>query len=42
MQRFDVILGMDWLAKHYASVDCAWIEVTFRPPETEEVSFIET
>ncbi|XP_026459422.1 uncharacterized protein LOC113360090 [Papaver somniferum] len=29
MQGFDVILGMDWLAKHHASVDCFAKSVNF-------------
>ncbi|CAL2236962.1 unnamed protein product [Prunus armeniaca] len=37
----DVILGMDWLAKHHASVDCFWKEVVFRSPRRLEVSFYE-
>ncbi|XP_050233405.1 uncharacterized protein LOC126681891 [Mercurialis annua] len=35
---FDVILGMDWLAQHYASVDCMKL-VTFSTPGIETVSF---
>ncbi|CAL8113745.1 unnamed protein product [Prunus armeniaca] len=37
----DVILGMDWLAKHHASVDCFRKEVVFRSPRRLEVSFYE-
>ena len=33
MVDLDVILGMDWLAKHHASVDCFRKEVVFRSPE---------
>lgn len=29
---FDIILGMDWLAKHHASIDCFRKEVVFRSP----------
>ena len=33
---FDVILGMDWLFRHHATVDCYRKEVRFyRPGETE-------
>ncbi|XP_050238318.1 uncharacterized protein LOC126687806 [Mercurialis annua] len=35
---FDVILGMDWLARHYASVDCREKLVTFNTPGIEVVS----
>ena len=32
---FDVILGMDWLSRHHATVDCYRKEVRFcRPGET--------
>ncbi|XP_050217605.1 uncharacterized protein LOC126668454 [Mercurialis annua] len=34
---FDVILGMDWLARHYASVDCREKLVTFNTPGIEMV-----
>ena len=35
---FDVILGMDWLSRHYAIVDCYRKEVGFcRPGKTEVV-----
>ena len=33
---FDVIVGMDWLVKHYATVDCREKEVIFRIPNDEE------
>ena len=33
---FDVILGMDWLAQHYASLDCHEKDVIFRIPSDEE------
>ncbi|XP_050233220.1 uncharacterized protein LOC126681708 [Mercurialis annua] len=35
---FDVILGMDWLARHYASMDCREKLVTFNTPGIEVVS----
>ena len=34
--NFDVILGMDWLSQHYATVDCRRKEVIFRIPTAEE------
>ena len=34
--NFDVILGMDWLAQHYASLDCREKVVIFRIPNDEE------
>ena len=36
---FDVILGMDWLAQYYASVDCHEKEVIFRIPGENEFRF---
>ena len=37
---FDVILGMDWLSRHHAKVDCYRKEVRFyRPWETEVVFY---
>ncbi|CAL2250755.1 unnamed protein product [Prunus armeniaca] len=35
----DIILGMDWLEKHHASVDCFRKEVTFRSPGQPKVIF---
>ena len=32
MTDFDVILGMDWLAENFASIDCHKKEVIFTPP----------
>jgi hypothetical protein len=39
MLGFDVILGMDSLSKHYASIDCQGKVVTFRPPRVMEFRF---
>nr|CAD1831628.1 unnamed protein product [Ananas comosus var. bracteatus] len=36
---FDVALGMDWLTKYYATVDCKNRTVTFREPGQTEVVF---
>ena len=36
---FDIILGMDWLAKHRATVDCYRKEVQFSQPGEPEVVF---
>ena len=36
---FDVILGMDWLSQHYATLDCREKEVIFRMPGEEEFRF---
>ena len=33
---FDVILGMDWLAQYYATVDCRAKKVIFRIPDENE------
>ena len=36
---FDMILGMNWLAQYYASVDCRAKEVIFRIPGDDEFRF---
>ena len=40
MHDFDIILGMDWLATHYASIDCHRKKVNFRIPNQHEFEFI--
>ena len=37
---FDVILGMDWLFQHFATVDCRRKEVIFRILNEEEFKFV--
>ena len=37
--NFDVILGMEWLAKNHASIDCFNEEVVFRPPHQSSFKF---
>lgn len=39
MYDYDIILGMDWLEKHWAVVDCPRKRVTFRYPDEKEFSF---
>ena len=39
-KEFDVILGMDWLSRHQAIVDCRMKRVTLRTPNEDEVTFI--
>jgi hypothetical protein len=39
MLRLDVILGVDWLLKYGASIDCRAKEVIFRPLDAEEFNF---
>ena len=39
-REFDVILGMDWLSRHQAIVDCIMKRVTLRTPNEDEVTFI--
>ena len=39
MLEFNVILGMDWLARHYASLDCREKVVIFRIPNDDEFHF---
>nr|CAD1837212.1 unnamed protein product [Ananas comosus var. bracteatus] len=39
LQDFDVVLGIDWLARYYATIDCGARTVTFREPGQEEFTF---
>ncbi|XP_062093815.1 uncharacterized protein LOC133799841 [Humulus lupulus] len=40
MKDYDVILGMDWLTKFGATIDCRRKIVTFRPEEGEQFTFM--
>nr|CAD1824851.1 unnamed protein product [Ananas comosus var. bracteatus] len=39
MWGFDVILGLDWLSKYYASIDCESKVITFREPGQKELVY---
>ena len=39
MFDFDVILGMDWLSSHRASMDCFTKKIVFRKPGYPELEF---
>ena len=39
-RHFDVILGMDWLTKYCATIDCVTKRVVFKPPEQKEIVFV--
>ena len=39
-REFDVILGMDWLSRHQAIVNCRMKRVTLRTPNDDEFIFI--
>jgi hypothetical protein len=39
MLGFNIILGMDWLARYDASINCRRKEVTFRPHGIDEFTF---
>ena len=39
IQGFDVILGMDWLSRHHATMDCFRKEVKFYRPGEPEITF---
>ncbi|KAI9159640.1 hypothetical protein LWI28_000517 [Acer negundo] len=39
MHDFDVILGMDWLASYYASIDCFSKEIVFHKLREKEFRF---
>lgn len=38
-EEFDVILGMDWLARYHACMECFKKEVAFKPPGEAEFHF---
>ena len=39
MREFDVILGIDWLTRYHANLDCANKTITFSIPESETFKF---
>lgn len=39
---FDIISGMDWLSRHYATIDCHNKNVVFEPPNLPSFSFTGT
>jgi hypothetical protein len=39
MVGYDVILGMNWLSKHHAHINCQRKEITFRLPSAEEFTY---
>jgi hypothetical protein len=39
MLGYAVILGMDWLSNHCASIDCRRKKISFRPYDAEEVKY---
>lgn len=41
MHDYNIILGMDWLSKHHAKIDCKKEEVTFRRPQQKSFTFEE-
>jgi hypothetical protein len=42
MMGFDVILGMDWLSKYNANMDCRKKEITFWPHGMEDFTYCES
>ena len=40
MNDFDIILGMDWLSKYNAIIDCRNKKVVFKPIDGEEFEFV--
>ncbi|XP_041011297.1 uncharacterized protein LOC121255072 [Juglans microcarpa x Juglans regia] len=40
MMEFDLILGMDWLSRHYAQIDCRRWEVVFNLPACEMICYM--
>jgi hypothetical protein len=39
LHDFDIILGMNWLSKYKALIDCYAKTVTFQTPESERIIF---
>ncbi|XP_052206788.1 uncharacterized protein LOC127811118 [Diospyros lotus] len=39
IQNFDLLLGMNWLSRHYAKVDCRHKGITFEPPDQLEIMY---
>lgn len=39
ISTFDVIIGMDWLARHHAIVDCYLKKITFQSLDDSYMSF---
>ena len=39
MYDFDVILGMDWLFNHHASMDCFTKKIVFKKPRYPKLEF---
>ncbi|NBJ65500.1 retroviral-like aspartic protease, partial [bacterium c-19] len=39
MKGYEVILGMDWLHRHYATISCRSGLVNFQPPNGDQYSF---
>ena len=39
MYNHDVILGMNWLSAHHASIDCYKKEIVFQPPMGKSFRF---
>jgi hypothetical protein len=39
MLGFDIILGMDWLSRYYASIDCRKKKIVFWPPNGVQFAF---
>nr|CAD1817186.1 unnamed protein product [Ananas comosus var. bracteatus] len=39
MKGFDIVLGIDWLSKYYATIDCKSRVITFREPGQKEVVY---
>ena len=37
IHRYDVILGMDWLTKYRATIDCKWKTITLVTPEGDNI-----
>ena len=39
MRDFDIILGMDWLSKYHATIDCRRKNILYQPPRMKSLEF---
>ena len=42
MNDYEIILGMDWLSKYYAKIDCKKKIVIFHPPDADQFILVGT
>lgn len=40
LMGFDLILGMDWLSKNYAKIDCHGSDIVFDLPSQDRICYM--